>query len=300
MPKIEFNKVPQIKIGDNGQPGRAFGGLIYSSNLDVGVNGDPTKLSLNVVPDDDFKTDEFAIKSKNLSDQNRQTITIGNNIKQDNGEIKWTPLITMRNMILTSYNKTKSVEDKILSVNYVDGSILLDKVFVGLINRHYQTKKDNEYEYEIMFDALCNSRHSENANIPSELRGQCDGRGMELISTMLEKNEEAIKSDNDGEPDLTDQIYGTPEDAEKHWAKDEDGNVDLPKWVRNENTGKVDEDNQAILFSGAKIKRKYLPENRIGDHIWYISDNSRFKRDYPNWKQRYNNNKIMLELIDNY
>ena len=49
-----------------------------------------------------------------------------------------------------------------------------------------------------------------------------------------------------------------------------------------------------------RIKRKYLPENRIGDHIWYISDNSRFKRDYPGWKQRYNINKIMLELIDNY
>ena len=49
-----------------------------------------------------------------------------------------------------------------------------------------------------------------------------------------------------------------------------------------------------------RIKRKYLPENRIGDHIWNISDNSRFKRDYPGWKQRYNINKIMLELIDNY
>ena len=62
--KIEFNKIPQIKIGDQGPVGRAFGGLIYSSNLDVGVNGDPTKLSLNIVPDDDYKTSEFAIKSK--------------------------------------------------------------------------------------------------------------------------------------------------------------------------------------------------------------------------------------------
>ena len=24
-------------------------------------------------------------------------------------------------------------------------------------------------------------------------------------------------------------------------------------------------------------------KNRIGDHIWYISDLSKFKRDYPNW-----------------
>jgi hypothetical protein len=269
MPKIEFNKIPQIKVGDSGEPGRVFGGLIYSSNLDVGVNGDPTKLSLNIVPDDEFKTDEFAIKSKNLSDQNRQTITIGNMGRKKGvtvGPLEWIPIegLTMRNMILTSYNNTKSVEDKVLSVTYVDGSVLLDKVFVGLINRHYQTKKDNEYEYEIMFDALCNTRYTDpditgqTRSIPKELRGQCDGRGMELISTMLLKNEETIINLPDGGKDLTKQIYGTPKDAEKHWVKDEDGNIDLPKWVRNEDTGKVDKDGKKILFTGAKIKRKYL------------------------------------------
>jgi hypothetical protein len=269
MPKIEFNKIPQIKIGSNSKPGRAFGGLIYSSNLDVGVNGDPTRLSLNVVPDDDFKTDEFAIKSENLSDQNRQTITIGNMGKEvdpetgeeiPGAEIKWIPIITMENMILTSYNKTKSVEDKILSLTYVDGSVLLDKVFVGLINRHYQTKKDNEYEYEIMFDALCNSRYSEETNVQKELRGQCDGRGMELISTMLDDNFK--KTQNKENPNATEEekkiIYGTPEDAGKHWAKDEDGNIDLPEWVRDEDTKKVDKNGDPILFTGAKIKRKYL------------------------------------------
>ena len=47
-----------------------------------------------------------------------------------------------------------------------------------------------------------------------------------------------------------------------------------------------------------KIKRKYVPENRIGDHIWYISNNNRFKRDYPGWKQTYTNKEIILELID--
>ena len=48
-----------------------------------------------------------------------------------------------------------------------------------------------------------------------------------------------------------------------------------------------------------KIKRKFIKQNRIGDHIWYITDNKKFKKDYPNWKQKYNTKKIIKELILN-
>ena len=48
-----------------------------------------------------------------------------------------------------------------------------------------------------------------------------------------------------------------------------------------------------------KIKKKIIKKNRIGDHIWYISDIKKFKKDYPNWKQRYNTQKIIEELIEN-
>ncbi len=48
-----------------------------------------------------------------------------------------------------------------------------------------------------------------------------------------------------------------------------------------------------------KIKRLILKKPRIGDHIWYISDLSKFKKHYPNWKQKYNTRKIIEDLIDN-
>ena len=48
-----------------------------------------------------------------------------------------------------------------------------------------------------------------------------------------------------------------------------------------------------------KIKRKFIKQNRVGDHIWYITDNKKFKKDYPNWKQKYNTKKIIKELIIN-
>jgi CDP-paratose 2-epimerase len=46
------------------------------------------------------------------------------------------------------------------------------------------------------------------------------------------------------------------------------------------------------------IKKNYIKHNRIGDHIWYISDLSKFKKNYPNWKQKYNTKKILEELVN--
>ena len=36
--------------------------------------------------------------------------------------------------------------------------------------------------------------------------------------------------------------------------------------------------------------------NRIGDHIWYISDLRKFNK-YPRWKMKYNLNKIIAEIV---
>ena len=52
-------------------------------------------------------------------------------------------------------------------------------------------------------------------------------------------------------------------------------------------------------ISGIKVKKKIFKTPRVGDHIWYISDTSKFKKHYPKWKQRYNSKKIIEELIDN-
>ena len=51
-------------------------------------------------------------------------------------------------------------------------------------------------------------------------------------------------------------------------------------------------------FTGINIKKEIIKKPRIGDHIWYITNTSKFKRDYPNWKQKYNTKKIIEELIE--
>jgi CDP-paratose 2-epimerase len=40
-----------------------------------------------------------------------------------------------------------------------------------------------------------------------------------------------------------------------------------------------------------------IKENRIGDHIWYITDNSKFIKKYPEWKIRFSNSSIIEQII---
>jgi CDP-paratose 2-epimerase len=48
-----------------------------------------------------------------------------------------------------------------------------------------------------------------------------------------------------------------------------------------------------------QIKKRILKKPRVGDHIWYISNTSKFKEHYPKWQQKYNTEKIIKELIEN-
>jgi len=49
-----------------------------------------------------------------------------------------------------------------------------------------------------------------------------------------------------------------------------------------------------------KINISYSKTNRVGDHIWYISDTSKFKKDYPKWKVSYSTETIIDDIIDKY
>lgn len=50
---------------------------------------------------------------------------------------------------------------------------------------------------------------------------------------------------------------------------------------------------------GKKAVYEYQETNRIGDHIWYVSDLSKFKSHYPEWDFKYDIDKILKELCDN-
>ena len=56
--------------------------------------------------------------------------------------------------------------------------------------------------------------------------------------------------------------------------------------------------NEIEKLKKIKIKRKILNKNRVGDHIWYVSSMKKFRKHYPNWKQRYSTKKILRELVE--
>jgi CDP-paratose 2-epimerase len=49
-------------------------------------------------------------------------------------------------------------------------------------------------------------------------------------------------------------------------------------------------------ITGNELNYTYVDENRRGDHIWWISDLSRFKADYPDWSLRYNVPEILQQI----
>lgn len=52
-------------------------------------------------------------------------------------------------------------------------------------------------------------------------------------------------------------------------------------------------------ITGKRMNITYSENNRIGDHIWYISDVSKFKSHYPVWKYKYDLNDILVQIYDN-
>ncbi|VVB87700.1 GDP-mannose 4,6-dehydratase [uncultured archaeon] len=52
-------------------------------------------------------------------------------------------------------------------------------------------------------------------------------------------------------------------------------------------------------ITGKKMDYSYIENNRIGDHIWYISDVNKFKSHYPGWNYKYNLKDIMVEIFRN-
>ncbi len=49
-------------------------------------------------------------------------------------------------------------------------------------------------------------------------------------------------------------------------------------------------------ITGQKLDWSYEKENRIGDHIWWISDTSRFQADYPEWSVTRDVSRILEEI----
>ena len=53
-------------------------------------------------------------------------------------------------------------------------------------------------------------------------------------------------------------------------------------------------------ITGNKLNYSYSDDNRIGDHIWYISDVSKFKKHFPGWEYTYNIEETLREMFASF
>jgi CDP-paratose 2-epimerase len=51
-------------------------------------------------------------------------------------------------------------------------------------------------------------------------------------------------------------------------------------------------------ISGRTLRWSYEEQNRIGDHIWYISDIRRFQQHHPDWRLRHNIRDILTDIVE--
>jgi CDP-paratose 2-epimerase len=49
-------------------------------------------------------------------------------------------------------------------------------------------------------------------------------------------------------------------------------------------------------IAGRKLTWSYLDQARIGDHIWWVGDNSKFTSHYPAWQLDYDVPRILKEI----
>lgn len=125
---MPFNEIGNIQIMGNNQ-GMAYGGHIYSANISIGNSASPTKLTINVVHKNGVPKKAKDGIRKDIDELNKISIAIGDMDK-----------IFMH---LVSYQIRKNVGSNVLSLEYVDGSILLDKIQVCLAERQYAKENQN-------------------------------------------------------------------------------------------------------------------------------------------------------------
>jgi CDP-paratose 2-epimerase len=52
-------------------------------------------------------------------------------------------------------------------------------------------------------------------------------------------------------------------------------------------------------IAGRELQWRYSDENRVGDHVWWISDCTRFQSDYPEWKVQFDIDSILIDIYEN-
>jgi CDP-paratose 2-epimerase len=52
--------------------------------------------------------------------------------------------------------------------------------------------------------------------------------------------------------------------------------------------------------AGKRLEWRYVDTNRAGDHIWWITDTSKFSSHFPEWTPKYDLRATLEEMLNHY
>jgi CDP-paratose 2-epimerase len=65
---------------------------------------------------------------------------------------------------------------------------------------------------------------------------------------------------------------------------------------RHSNCSMLEAIAMAEALTGRPMRHSYAEDNRIGDHIWWISDTRKFQSMYPDWRYQYDMKSLMADI----
>ena len=165
---MQFNKIEEIKVGGNKKgivesDGNVF--AIVSADYSQSYTQSPSKFSLSLVGVDstsemkeylgiakDGSTKSMGKQEMPFALSNMETIAITAPSAGEAGEIFDDAIFTFSGF-LVSFSESISAGERIYQIEYIDRSVILDKIFVGLSNRHKRV--DNPVGGKVTATALC-------------------------------------------------------------------------------------------------------------------------------------------------
>jgi len=122
-------------VNQNWAASQAFGGWIFNSDCNIGYSNQPTQINFKIILESDSNINSLTPKTFDITkDDLKCTAEEGGRDNESLFDIDFNG-VKFTDFILYSYNLDIQPQQKTLSVSFRDYSVILDKIYIGLIKR---------------------------------------------------------------------------------------------------------------------------------------------------------------------
>ena len=190
-------RIPNVKVGSgaNTQAGRAFNGVIYGVDISMGSDGDPTNITLNVALDSAISGGAGLVREFEINNEHLDL--------ESPVPFKLNDVTLFHNIFLNGFTESSDPSSKTLVVDYVDGAILLDRIFVGALHEHVDgsgfgqnlARWVGNHPYQIEIPARCPVKRKQKINADGDEVIVCDHSVMQTTTGKAIRHLKSVNRD---------------------------------------------------------------------------------------------------------